>query len=68
MAVRTDAQEERIATLRSVMNVIALLDGEGARRGTLPEAVDLRALLPLTVDQDSEDPWFSYLARPRPGN
>ena len=68
MAVRTDAQEERIATLRSVMNVIALLDGEGARRGTQPEAIDLRAMLTLAVDQDSEDPWFSYLGRTRPAN
>ena len=50
------------------MNVIALLDGEGARRGTQPEAIDLRAMLTLAVDQDSEDPWFSYLGRTRPAN
>ena len=66
MAVRTDAQEERIATLRSVMNVIALLDGEAPRRRTMPEAVDLRALLPLAFELDSsEGPWAEFLAQSR---
>ena len=66
MAIRSDAQEERIATLRSVMNVIALLDGEAPRRRTLPEAVDLRALLPVAPDLDpGQDPWVEFLAQPR---
>ena len=69
MAVRTSAMEERIATLRSVMNVIALLDGETPRHSSLPEAVDLRALLPRSFDQDaSDDPWAELMleqVRPR---
>ena len=69
MATRTDAQEERIATLRSVMNVIAMLDGETPRRSTLPEAVYLRALLPRAIDHDPlDDPWGEYLYLPvKPG-
>ena len=66
MAARTDAQEERIATLRSVMNVIALLDAEAPRRRTMPEAIDLRALLPLAFELDpGEDPWAESLAQSR---
>ena len=66
MAVRTDQQAERIATLRSVMNVIALLDGETPRRSALPEVLDLRALLPRSLECDcGDDPWAAVLVQPR---
>jgi hypothetical protein len=65
MATRTSAQEERIATLQYVMNVIALLDGETPRRSALPEAIDLRALLPRSVDVEPlDDPWGEFLELP----
>lgn len=66
MALRTDAQAERIATLRSVMNVIALLDAEPPRRSALSEAVDLRALLPwpLATETNDDDPWSKVMAHP----
>ena len=65
MATRTSAQEERIATLQYVMNVIALLDGETPRRSSLPEVIDLRALLPRSIDiEPLDDPWGEFLELP----
>jgi hypothetical protein len=65
MATRTSAQEERIATLQYVMNVISLLDGETPRRSALPEVMDLRALLPRSLEfEPMDDPWGELLELP----
>ena len=45
MATRLNAREEKIATLRSIMNVISILDQEHPRQSGRPLEVDLRALL-----------------------
>lgn len=47
------------------MNVIALLDGETPRRSALPEAIDLRFLLPRSLEYEPlDDPWGEYLELP----
>ena len=57
MATRTNAQEERLATLRSVMNVIAILDQSAPRRAASNNGFDLRALLPPLSEHDADENW-----------
>ena len=67
MATRTNAHEERLATLRSVMNVIAILDQTSSRRAARNNGFDLRALLPFSWTTDTEESWDDF--RPAaPGN
>ena len=67
MAIRTDANEERLATLRSVMNVIAILDQSASRRSAQNNGFDLRSLIPTDWATETEESWddFRLLA---PGN
>jgi hypothetical protein len=60
MATRTSAQEERIATLRSVMNVIAILDQTSPRRAAPNHGFDLRPLLPRFDDSGNDDCWDDF--------
>lgn len=58
MATRTSAQDERIATLISVMKVISVADRDTPRRGALPEIVNLAVLMPKTLrHKQAVDPW-----------
>lgn len=69
MATRINAHEERLATLNSIMNVIAILDMGAPRRSVSDRWIDLRALMP-SVEHDSEidEPWDQFFARPRTGS
>ena len=61
MATRTNAQEEKIETLRSIMNVIALLD-QGVPRSSPHREFSLRSLLPVSSDESGEtDDWDGFL-------
>jgi hypothetical protein len=62
MATRTSAHEERLATLRSVMNVIAILDQTSSRRAVRNNGFDLRALMPFTWATAEEDSWDEFRA------
>jgi hypothetical protein len=70
MATRTNAQEERLATLRSVMNVIAILDQSAPRRADQQRGFDLRPLLRQISDHDAEESWdeFRQMLSPRSGD
>jgi hypothetical protein len=58
MATRTSAQDERIATLISVMRVISLVDRDTPRRSAVPEVVNLAVLMPKTLKHgQAVDPW-----------
>jgi hypothetical protein len=64
MATRTNAQEERLATLQSVMNVIAILDQSTPRRAAPNNGFDLRSLLPSVTEPDADDYWDNFRASP----
>ena len=70
MATRTNAQEERLATLRSVMNVIAILDQSASLRADQQRGFDLRPLLRQISNHDTEDSWdeFRQMLSPRLGD
>jgi hypothetical protein len=59
MATRTNAQEERLATLRSVMNVIAILDQVSPERATARHGFDLRPLLPR-AETETDESWDEF--------
>ena len=61
MATRTNAQEERIATLRSVMNVIAILDQTSPRRAASNNGFDLRPLGPRFEFCELDESWDDFL-------
>ena len=60
MATRTNANEERLATLRSVMNVIAILDQSASRRAAHNNGFDLRALIPTNWIFETEESWDDF--------
>ena len=60
MATRTNAHEERLATLRSVMNVIAILDRSASRRAAQNNGFDLRALLPTNWIAETDESWDEF--------
>jgi hypothetical protein len=60
MATRTSAHEERLATLRSVMNVIAILDQTSPRRAVQGNGFDLRSLVPMEWTSDSDENWDDF--------
>lgn len=64
MATRMNAQEERLATLRSVMNVIALLDQSSPQRARPHQGFDLRPLAPLRETGEHDDSWDAFLCPP----
>jgi len=66
MATRTSAHEERLATLRSVMNVIAILDQSSPRRAAQHNGFDLRALLPTDWTSEADESWDDF-RHPAPG-
>lgn len=58
MASRTSAQDERIATLISVMRVISLVDRDTLRCNAVPEVVNLAVLMPkILKHKHAVDPW-----------
>ena len=58
MATRINAHEERLATLNSIMNVIAILDLSSPRRSVSDRWIDVRALMPVVENEaDVEDEW-----------
>lgn len=62
MSNRTNAQEEKIATLQSVMNVIAILNQSKANSRFGGREFDLRPLLPVVDPQTFDDEgWNSFL-------
>lgn len=61
MASRLNAQEERLATLRSVMNVIAILDHSAPERARPNHGFDLRPLLPPLQSEGVDESWDDYL-------
>jgi hypothetical protein len=63
MATRTNAQEERLATLRSVMNVISILDQTSPRRAEQRHGFDLRPLLPQLSETDGDQSWDEFWRR-----
>jgi len=60
MATRTNAHEERLATLRSVMNVIAILDQSASRRAARNNGFDLRALIPSNWAIETDESWDDF--------
>jgi len=64
MATRVNAHEERLATLHSIMNVIAILNVGSPRRSASDRWIDLRTLMP-EVDSDTDEPWGQFVARPK---
>ena len=60
MATRTNAQEERLATLRSVMNVIAILDQTSPRRAAQRHGFDLRPLMPPISAAEGDENWDEF--------
>jgi hypothetical protein len=60
MATRTSAHEERLATLRSVMNVIAILDQTSPRRAAVRNGFDLRPLVPIEWMGDTDENWDEF--------
>lgn len=62
MATRTNAHEERLATLRSVMNVISILDQQSPRRVSANRGIDLRPLLPALGFAESDESWDEFWA------
>jgi hypothetical protein len=60
MATRTSAHEERLATLRSVMNVIAILDQTSPRRAAQRNGFDLRPLVPMEWVSDADESWDEF--------
>jgi hypothetical protein len=60
MATRTNAHEEQLATLRSVMNVIAILDQSASRRAAQNNGFDLRALIPSNWATDADESWDDF--------
>ena len=67
MATRTNAQEEKIETLRSVMNVIAIVDLGTPRRPPSQRSFELRSLLPAIGEADA-DGWDVFLDTARRTN
>jgi hypothetical protein len=65
MATRTSAHEERLATLRSVMNVIAILDQTSPRRAAQRNGFDLRPLVPMEWVSDADESWDEFKMVPR---
>ena len=61
MATRMNVQEERLATLRSVMNVIAILDRSSSARAQCNRGFDLRPLLPPLENGAYDDSWDEFL-------
>ena len=55
MSMKTNAHEERAATLKSAMNVIAMLDQGTPRRSTAVREFDLRPLVPSCETQLADD-------------
>jgi hypothetical protein len=64
MATRTSAHEERLATLRSVMNVIAILDQTSPRRAAQRNGFDLRPLVPMEWVSDADESWDEFRISP----
>jgi hypothetical protein len=64
MATRTSAHEERLATLRSVMNVIAILDQTSPRRAAERNGFDLRSLVPMDWACDADESWDEFRIAP----
>ena len=64
MATRTNANEERLATLRSVMNVISILDQSASRRAVQNNGFDLRALIPLGWATEGDESWDEFRLPP----
>lgn len=60
MATRLNAQEERLATLRSAMNVIAILDQSTPERARPNHGFDLRPLLPVVEFEDADESWERF--------
>ena len=60
MATRTNAHEERLATLQSVMNVISILDQSASRRAAQNNGFDLRALIPTTWATETDESWDDF--------
>lgn len=64
MATRVNAHEERLATLNSIMNVIAILDMGAPRRSVTDRWIDVRALMPVVdADQSVDESWDGFAAR-----
>lgn len=61
MATRLNAHEERLATLRSVMNVIAILDHSTPERARPNRGFDLRPLVPVHESEAAEESWDELL-------
>ena len=64
MATRINAHEERLATLRSVMNVIAILDQSAPRRAAKNNGFDLRALFPSNWATETDESWDDFRQSP----
>jgi hypothetical protein len=60
MATRTNAHEEQLASLRSVMNVISILDQSSSRRAAQNNGFDLRALIPTTWATETDESWDDF--------
>ena len=57
MATRLNTHEERLATLRSVMNVIAILDQSAPERARSNNGFDLRCLLAPVESEEIDESW-----------
>jgi len=56
MATRINAKDEKLATLRSIMNVIAVLDQDHPPRAVQDRAIDIRGLIDSGT-QGTDEPW-----------
>ncbi|MDQ2682764.1 MAG: hypothetical protein M3Y37_04495 [Chloroflexota bacterium] len=68
MATRLNGHEERLATLTSVMNVIAVLEQSHPRRSVADRWLDLRMSLPaFDTPRPGDESWDHFAMDPRKG-
>ena len=61
MSTRTNLHEEKAATLKSVMNVIGMLDQGSPQRATVLRTLDLRPLLPDFDSCHEDESWEPFI-------